>query len=328
MDNILYGRFRHLRLFYPDELSESTDYDFYDLGNIRTYCPNGDSGGKNECKTELDKLNAACIWLFNQIVANKMDSLNGEELKSIITHIMIWLSYKLNKISDAKITTLKKFYTEYIKNHTDSTNCNKINKNCTSILKNKTGYSDFKEFIEKNEYLMNIDMKFMPSFYGAFKLLFEIYDKCNGNNSDCEECSKVANQFVAKFNELNNVFDIIKNDSYYQVMSTLSTDYNNLKNKSNVQSSNFPSLPPIKKIQGFSQRFTYISKQPSAPRFGFKSSSLSIERKLFIALFTFGAIVLFFGIYYKYSLFGSRKRAQKYLRRKLKSLKRKWLINI
>ncbi|SCL81514.1 Plasmodium variant antigen protein Cir/Yir/Bir, putative, partial [Plasmodium berghei] len=94
MDYKLCGRFRTLRAFFPDESDKSTDYDFHNNGSIRNYCPNG--GSENKCNTEVDKINAACLWLFEQIIINNIDSLSKEKSEVFIIYIMIWLSYMLN----------------------------------------------------------------------------------------------------------------------------------------------------------------------------------------------------------------------------------------
>ncbi|EAA18073.1 hypothetical protein YYC_04144 [Plasmodium yoelii 17X] len=145
---------------------------------------------------------------------------------------MIWLSCKLNQKTHVGITTLKDFYTKYIKNNTDSTNCKKDGMNCSSTLKNKTGYKNFKEFIEENECLMNIGINDMSNLYSAFKSL------CNIN----------AKEFVKKC-ELSKDSNITKDSPYYQLLSTLSNDYNNFKNycKDNkVNCNDIPSISPIK----------------------------------------------------------------------------------
>ncbi|CDU15837.1 PIR protein [Plasmodium yoelii] len=305
MDHFLCIRFSTLRTYYPDELDKSKTTNFYALGTIKDYCSNGDSGNIQECKTELDKINAACLWLFNQIISNKVNSLNKEQLKIIIIYIMIWLSYKL-KISDVGITTLKDFYTKYIKNHTDSTNCKKSGINCSDTLKNKTGYKNFKEFIEKNEYFINMDMNIMSNFYDPFKLLCSMHTEFDANNPDCKNYIEKAQEFVKKYEKLNGDSNNTEGSLYSQILSTLSNDYDNYKKECNgVNCMDIPSLPEIPK-KNYEQRSEVTS------------SSSSIANKLIIVLSIFGAISIFLGISYKYSLFGFRKRSQKHLREKLK----------
>ncbi|SCL81735.1 Plasmodium variant antigen protein Cir/Yir/Bir, putative [Plasmodium berghei] len=149
MDHQLCGRFRTLRAYLPDELNESTTLDFHNNGSIRNYCPNGDSGNTKECKTDLDKINAACLWLFQQNIIINIDSLSKEKSEAFIIYIMIWLSYMLNLKNVNNIKSLKDFYTNHIKNNTHYTTCNKSDNDCSNSLKNKTGYNNFKELIKQ-----------------------------------------------------------------------------------------------------------------------------------------------------------------------------------
>ncbi|ETB61159.1 hypothetical protein YYC_02085 [Plasmodium yoelii 17X] len=308
MDHFLCMRFSTLRGFYPDELDKSKTPDFYGLNTISDYCPNGDSGGKKECKTELDKINAACVWLFNQIISNKINSLNKEQVKIIVIYIVIWLSYKLNKNTDAGITTLNDFYTKYIKNHTDSTNCKKRDIDCSNTLKNKTGYKNFKEFIEGNEYFMNVDMNSISNFYDAFKSLCTMHTEFNANNPDCKNYIEKAQEFVKKYEKLNGDSNNSEGSLYSQILSTLSNDYDNFKNECNgVNCTDIPSLPLIKTKENGVQSSADNDVQNSEVT----SSSSSIGNKLIPVLLIFGAIASFLGISYKYSLFGFRKRSQK-----------------
>ncbi|SCL81532.1 Plasmodium variant antigen protein Cir/Yir/Bir, putative, partial [Plasmodium berghei] len=129
------------------------------------YCPNGDSGNTKECKTDLDKINAACLWLFQQNIIINIDSLSKEKSEAFIIYIMIWLSYMLNLKNVNNIKSLKDFYTNHIKNNTHYTTCNKSDNYCSNSLKNKTGYNNFKEFIKRNECFMSINITDMSNFY-------------------------------------------------------------------------------------------------------------------------------------------------------------------
>ncbi|WBY59669.1 PIR protein [Plasmodium yoelii yoelii] len=99
-----------------------------------------------------------------------------------------------------------------------------------------------------------------------------------------------------------NAFKLLCNIAYNQILSTLSTDYNNLKNYCNIKGANckdFPSIPEI--TPNISVQISEVT-----------SSSSSLGNKLF----------LFYR--YLYSLFGFQKRAQKqYLREKIKNIKKK-----
>ncbi|SCL87927.1 BIR protein [Plasmodium berghei] len=319
MDYKLCGRFRTLRAFFPDESDKSTDYDFHNNGSIRNYCPNGDSGNTKECKTDLDKINAACLWLFEQIIINNIDSLSKEKSEVFIIYIMIWLSYMLNLKNVNNIKSLKDFYTNHIKNNTHYTTCNKSDNDCSNSLKNKTGYNNFKEIIEANKCFMSINITDMSKFYGAFKSLCEMYSAFDGNTLNCTKNLNHANEFVKKYKELSGDSSITENSSCNQVLSTLSTDYNNLKNKCNdAQGSNFPTLSEVNTPQITTKGTEQASVTNSAQNSNVTSSSSSIVSKVIPVLSIFAAIPIFLGISYKYSLFGFRKKVQKHLREKLK----------
>ncbi|CDS44935.1 PIR protein [Plasmodium yoelii] len=290
--------FGTLRIFYPDELEKSTNHDFHDLESIKDYCPNGDS--ENKCETDLDKIKAGFLFLFEEIIVNNINFLSKEQSKGFIIYIMIWLNYMLNLKNVNNINNINGFYTKYIESNTNFTNCNKGGKDCNSILKDKTGYNNFKEFIEANEYLLNIKFEDPSKVYDSFKLLCNMFYGVNAANPDSEEYLRIANQFVEKYKELNGDSDITEDSPYYQVLSTLSNDYNNIKNECrDCQYSNFPTLP------------TYSRRSV-------------IKNTLISIAFIFASVSIFLGIAYKYSLFGFRKRFQKQkLREKIKNIKKK-----
>ncbi|ETB57313.1 hypothetical protein YYC_04821, partial [Plasmodium yoelii 17X] len=330
MDHFLCIRFSTLRGYYPDELNISKERDIHNIGGIVKYCPNGNSRDK-KCNTELDKINAACLWLFEQNIANRIDDLSSEQVKAFIIYIMIWLNYMLNLKKDGKITALKDFYTNHIENNPNYTNCKSDGNDCNSTLNDKAGYNNFKEVIVKNMELSNINFEDISKFYDAFKLLCKMYIEFNEDEPECTKYLEYANKFVEKYKELNGNSSITGNTSYSQVWSTLSTDYENFKKKCDeIKCSNYSSFPTIenkKNIVNISEHNSEEtiktskdhSEHDSVQKSDGTSSSSSIVNKLILALSIFGAITIFWGISYKYSLFGFQKRTQKqYLKEKLK----------
>ncbi|VTZ78710.1 PIR protein [Plasmodium yoelii] len=306
MDYDLCNRFSIVFEHYPDELNSSEEYDIHHIAGIRDYCPKGDST-YNECITELDKINAACLWLFNKNIAYRFDELSNEQFKAFIIYIMIWLNHKLNLNKDDK-TNLNNLYTNYIENDENYINCKDNGKDCSSTLKENTGYNNFKDAIFKNMDLLNINFEDISKFYEAFKLLCKIPTESKEDKLDCKEYLGYANNIVGKFNELNRNSSISGDSSYSKVWSTLSTDYENFKKDyTGINCGDIPSFPSIKITQNHLQSSDVTS------------SSLSIVKKLILALSIFSAITIFLGIFYKFSLFVLRKRAQKqHLREKLK----------
>ncbi|CDU16193.1 PIR protein [Plasmodium yoelii] len=319
MDHKLCGRFDHLRKSLSDELNKSANLDFYSNGSIRDYCPNGDSGGNKECKTELDKIKAGFIWLFEQNIVNRVSNLSKEQTDIFIIYIIIWFNYMINLKPDNNTNNLNDFYTKYTEGNTHYNYCKKNNNDCSNTLKEKMGYKSFKEIIDKRKDLLNNNFEYMPKLYDAFKLLCKMYTELDASDKQSKKYLENAKNFVDKYDELN-VSDIAEDNPYYQVLSTLSNDYNNFKNyceKNKVDCSDIPSLSSIKTTKN-SEEVSELSEL-SEQSFEDTSSSSSVTNKLIPVLSIFGATAIFLGISYKYSLFGFRKRSQKqHLREKLK----------
>ncbi|VTZ78716.1 PIR protein [Plasmodium yoelii] len=305
MDYDLCKQFSELRKYYPDELGTSSEHDFHKNGNIKEYCPNGVTG--NKCETEPDKIKAGSLWLFEQLFVENNKNINT------VQYIIIWLSYKLNQKTYNEIKDLNDFYTKCIENNTHYTNCKQGGQDCSKKLNGNIGYKNYKEIINRRKNLLNINIENMSKFYDAFKPLCNMYTELNENNTISDKSIENANKFVEKYNELN-VSDIDKDSPYHQVLSTLLSDYNNLKDYCDSNSIDCSSISFLTqtKTEGngmqISEEICYVTL-----------SSLSIVKKLILALLIFSAISIFLGIFFKCSLFVLRKRAQKqYLREKLK----------
>ncbi|ETB60834.1 hypothetical protein YYC_02138, partial [Plasmodium yoelii 17X] len=278
---------------YTDKIINSEEYDIRDIYGIEEYCVN------EECKTELDKINAVCLWLFNKNIANRIDDLSNEQVKSFIIYIMIWLNYMLNLKIDGKINTLNEFYTKHIENNMHYTNCKSYGNDCNSTLNDKAGYNNFKEVIVKNMDFSNIDFEDISKFYEAFKLFCKMYSELSEDNIECTKYLEYANSIVDKFKQLNENSSATRKSPYSQVWSTLSTDYENFKKDYNVTNCmNIPSFPSIKTTQHV-QNHEDHSEHDSAQNSSVTSSSLSIVKKLILALSIFSAITIFLGIFYK-----------------------------
>ncbi|CDU17355.1 PIR protein [Plasmodium yoelii] len=317
MNDYMCGRFRILINYFPDELNASTENDIHSIGGIVKYCPNGDSKDK-KCNTDLEKINASLLWLFEQNIVKKIDSLNKEQPKVFIIYFMIWLSYMLTLKKVKNINNLKEFYENHIKNNMNYINCYNNGKSCSDSLKEITGYTNYKETIDNEIHFMTIDINNISKFYDAFKLLCNMYNEITKETPECDKYMNYADEFVKKYDDLTRNFNITKDGSYSQLFSTLLTDYNNLKNEHNVtKHCKSVTLPEINTKNSEHTEHTEHTELPEHSEV--TSSSLSISNKIFIVLSIFSATLIFFGIAYKYSLFGFRKRSQKHrLREKLK----------
>ncbi|EAA19751.1 putative yir1 protein, partial [Plasmodium yoelii yoelii] len=305
-------RFSTLRNYFPDELNESTERNFHDNGQIRNYCPDGGSGGKKECKTDLDKIKAGCLWLFEQFfVKSKKQDIN------IVEYIMMWLSNMLSIKNFEEFKNISEFYNKHIENNPHYIKCDNDGKDCSDSLKKITGCANYNEIINKKKDLLNISIENMSKFYDAFKLLCSMYTELNANDTKNKKYLENANEFVKKYDKLNDPNNT-KDNTYYHILSTLSNDYNNFKNycKDNeVDCNDIPSISPIKTQKNGvrSSAHNHVQNSEVTP------SSPSVVSKLIPVLSIIVAIPIFLGIFYKYSLFGFRKRSQKqHLREKIK----------
>ncbi|CDR19161.1 PIR protein [Plasmodium yoelii] len=276
-------KFENVWEFFPDELNKG-EYKYSDNNFLDGYCDD------NSCSTDLGKMNAGFFYLFNVLFGDS-GLLNSRETSNInvVEYIMIWLCYMLNLKStkDGSITNLNNFYKVNIENH------------------NK--YNSFIQLIKKKKELMNISDDKVSKLYKLFKILCEMYTKVDEDNKNCNNYLKDDNQFTKMYKEISNGHDVTNDRSYNQILSTLLTDYNKLKNECKQISSSQP------------KEAEQILAQSSED-----TSSSSIGNKLISVLSIFGAIAFLLGISYKYSLFGFRKRFQKQkLREKLKNIKKR-----
>ncbi|EAA20128.1 putative yir1 protein [Plasmodium yoelii yoelii] len=286
MDKTLCKQFDTLRNYLPDDLKNHGSIDFNQNENIKYYCPNGDTGNTKECKNELDKIKAGCLWLFEQLFVKNKKNI------STVEYIIIWLSYKLNQKKYDGINNLNDFYEAHIKNNTHYTSCNNGSGNCSDLLNINTGYPNYKKIIDGRKRLLSTNFGDMSKFYDAFKPLCKMYTELNENNTISEKSIENAKKFVEKYNELNPS-DIGEDSPYYQVLSTLSSDYNNLKDSCDSNTVDCKNIPSLTSTE--------------AEEIGMKSSedicdatsSFSIVKKLILALLIFSAITIFLGIFFK-----------------------------
>ncbi|VTZ78713.1 PIR protein [Plasmodium yoelii] len=276
--------------------SKDGKYNFKDDRDFTMYCTDG------TCKEEIDKISAACLYFFDQFFK---DNSVAKSNVNIVEYIMIWLSYMLIQTQSRENNSLNKFYTKHIKNGDQYKN----------NIEGVTAYKNYKDIIDKNDYFLSMDKSIISKLYDALTSLCSMYFNDDGHDPNCDQCKKAANTFVERYEETIKDPNISKNGLYRKILSilyTLSNDYDNLKKKNNDSSS----LPSIK---------TKIYM----PIYGFPSLIFLIENNFYILLLIFGTIILFIGIYYKYSLSGFRNRLKnQYLRKKLKKMKKEWTINI
>ncbi|EAA17919.1 putative yir3 protein [Plasmodium yoelii yoelii] len=233
---------------------------------LKNYCDNG------SCDASFGKVNAGCLYLFDELFKDyeKFNSVAKRKI-NIVDYILIWLGYMLNLIKMNENATIDLFYETYINND------QKYNIKINGV----TGYKTYNELVDKKEDLMSIDIKDMSKFYDAFILLCDICTGVNEEKKNCDNYLEKAEEFVEKYDELNEDYYNGINSPYNQLLSTLLDDYYNLKSICY----DFPLLP------------TYSRK------FVIKSTLISIG-------FIFVAVSIFLGIAYKILCCGTHIRVK------------------
>ncbi|CDS44669.1 YIR protein [Plasmodium yoelii] len=227
----------------------------------------------NNCSSDEEKIIPGFIMLLK-----KLDEENFES-DEIVEYASLWLSHKLNQKKQNRTTRLDEFYT----NHIETNSCYKDNIDKTTDSKSNIN----KDVIEKKIRSMDIDIKDISNFYDAFKSLCNMYSEINVDDYPCNNCLENAGEFFENCEKVKNVFDITKGSSYLQLWLSLSKDYKNFE--SNYNSFVCNDGPP----------FVACSR-----------SSVTKNTLISIAIIFVAASILF-GVSYKYSLFGFRKRSQK-----------------
>ncbi|WBY58366.1 PIR protein [Plasmodium yoelii yoelii] len=233
-----------------------------------------------KCNSDFDRINAGCLYLLDAFFK---DSSVFESIAKKNINVVEYILIWLSYMLNLNKTKGHESIKSFYNYQIDS--CDKYK---TRINKFTT-YESYKGLIDTKKDLLYMD-------------------------------SNILKKFVEKYKELNEDSDINKKSPYDQLLSTLSTDYNKLKNEcKDDKDSNFPTLLGIDTSQDTTES---IEKTGEAGKTGqksdFTSSSSSIASKLIPVLSIIVAVAIFLGISYKYSLCEFRKRAQKHLREKLK----------
>ncbi|CAD2084088.1 CIR protein PIR protein [Plasmodium vinckei lentum] len=296
---------------------------------IHDYCHYGKTSGKGNCSDYIQMASSGVIHLLKTLKDK-----HHLEYDQLAEYAILWLRYKLNQKSPYHKTELNDFYTNHIEKNNDYNN--KIKGDDTMT---------YKDIIDKKKDLMNING--MTKFSYPFSILLFLYSEINKSIPNCKTHLGQAKDFDTRFKEFNKDPNHIEGSSYNKLLSTLSNDYNHLKNiyYGKNKSCDFPSLPeltpkkisekiPVKNsgqssLEKSGKGSEKLSVQPTALIPEVTSSSSSILSTLIPGLSVVSVIPVFLGIAYKYSLFGVDKIFQRqYLRKKLKKIKKSMKINI
>ncbi|SCL99340.1 Plasmodium variant antigen protein Cir/Yir/Bir, putative [Plasmodium chabaudi adami] len=279
---------------------KSNDPEYYrkNFLSLNTYCPVFNNGKDQECSNYEEIISSVFIILLT----NLKSSVENDKLAQ---YAILWLCYEINKNKNNGISNLNEFYNKYI---------NGIKKYVEGTA-GAGNYNSCMNIINKKEDLMNMDIQIASNIYKAFEKLCKLYTECNEKNNNYLSCSKDAQDFANEFKKLNDDPTIAGNNSYIEILYTLSTDYNDFKNNCAKKCSKCIDIPTLTNI-----------KVPQSS--GVTSPSSPIASKL-IPVLLISSIPILLGIAYKYSLFGFDKLFQRqHLRNKLKKIKKKMELNI
>ncbi|CAD2086706.1 CIR protein PIR protein [Plasmodium vinckei brucechwatti] len=277
---------------------------------IHDYCHYENNSGSGKCDGYYQMASSGVIHLLKNLKNNH--KLEDDKLAE---YAILWLNYKLNIFQKTKGTKLNDFYTNYIETNND------YNKE----INGNDGLT-YKDIINKKKDLMDMDIKEISHFNYPFSLLCYLYSMVYDAYTYCKFYSGFAKDLADSFIIRNKLPNNKEGSSYRKLLSTLSDDYNKLKDIYNRKKScDFPSIPKIE----YQKRPVVDSEQILGHTSEVTSSNSSILSTLIPGLSTFSVIPVFLGIAYKYSLFGVDKLFQRqYLRTKLKKVKKKMKLNI
>ncbi|SCL87361.1 Plasmodium variant antigen protein Cir/Yir/Bir, putative, partial [Plasmodium chabaudi adami] len=249
---------------------------------IHNYCDYGDKSGKGNCSDHFQMVSSGVINLLKDL-KNKYH-LEDDKLAE---YAILWLCYILKLYLKDKLTNLSKFYT------------NHIEKNKCYNDKIKDDGLTYKEIIDKKIDLMNINEIF--KLEAPFNILYYLYNVIHDEHPDCDTNLEFAKKFADQFKDLNNDSNNTVGSSYSQILSTLSNDYEILKNKYGNKCSNFPSIPPLSPKKNSEKLSVDISgssaEEISLPTPEATPSSSSTLNTVIPVLSTF-AIPVFLGVAY------------------------------
>ncbi|SCL84675.1 BIR protein [Plasmodium berghei] len=264
MDDDICSNFVVLRNYLLDNLGEAPKF-FNDFNNANKYCPN------KYCNTDLDKITAGFLWLFEQYFTKYPNNDNNVNvIKPFFLYIISWLSYKLNQKSEYNFTTINDFYTKHVND----------NQKYTSLITNDNTCTKLKEIIDKRKDFLEINIEDMAKFYDAFKFLCSMYDNVERNEYD--KIVDNAIHFVNKYTDINDYYNV-EGTTHSQILFTLLTDYNNFKAQHSSKINNskeLPNLPTGRATKSF-----------------LRNSSIKIS--LIPMTFIFFALLVYLGIVYK-----------------------------
>ncbi|CAD2085036.1 PIR protein CIR protein [Plasmodium vinckei brucechwatti] len=202
-------------------------------------CPYDRSLKKKTCKTDLEGILALWSHLFTQLIKIPERTQKNENANNqYVEYAMLWLGYRLFQNESYVSSTLSDFYNNYLMKSDVFNNNSKI--------------------IMKKRHLKDANLYYMARYYQLFQQLTYITMKYSTNNPNIQGIKKDSTDFYNKYISLYN--DVNECDSYFNLLSSLKTLYENLKmsiirinrNHRHIRdavNSNFRNLPSRKRTK-------------------------------------------------------------------------------
>ncbi|ETB63210.1 hypothetical protein YYC_00258 [Plasmodium yoelii 17X] len=242
MDDTLCGKLDLLRKHLSDELDKAGDIGLEEITNYKDYCPG------NNCNSETEKITVGFLWLLGQyFTISHNRSYDTNNTNAFFLYIISWFSYQLNQSKKHNTTKIYDFYNSHVKN----------NDKYEKFINDSGRYTGLNDFIDKQKDLLNINIKDLSKFYDASKLICSMYGNVAQSQTG-EILSNNVKEFVKKYTELKNTYND-EGSSHSKILSVLSTDYNNLKNRCK----HIQSLPEIKEFSALASTYEVTSSSSS-----------------------------------------------------------------
>ncbi|SBW38340.1 BIR protein, partial [Plasmodium berghei] len=203
---------------------------------LEIYCPISSETGKRECKTASQRVNAATVLLFNHLFSGDENIESDNKNNEYIMYIMLWLSSKMNLITDGTYGSVSDFYTTFIKNGD------------VDVDVDDNYYYDYFDKISEKKEIMKIKIEGMHELYELLKDLCNAINNSSEDSSNCSDCSNFANKWKDQSNKLVEKETKVYEDEYYcDVLLTLKKAYEKFKKDNGIQNK-LPELEKIEKI--------------------------------------------------------------------------------
>ncbi|CAD2096855.1 PIR protein CIR protein [Plasmodium vinckei] len=200
-------------------------------------CPYDGASKKNICKTDLEGILALWSHLFTELLKIPQRIQQRENANNqYVEYAMLWLGYRLFQTESYGSSTLSDFYNNY-------------------LMKSDV-FNNYNHLIMKKRHLKDANLYYMSRYYQLFQQISYITMKYSKDNPNTQGIKNDSANFYNKYISLYN--DINECDSYFNLLNTLKTQYENLKksiininrNRRHIKSavtSNFKDLPSPKR---------------------------------------------------------------------------------